>query len=687
MRVMESCKKQQQSANVRKGKSILYLDQFSNSDKIEEFVPGFLLNRTYNIISHLVEKHNVTVFPLTHQGNPDGKYIEKLQQSGVEVIRPPQQLDFNSFAESRNYDIVFIGKPQNLITHREELKNFFPNAFLVYDSGHVLYGRQMPDPAVVFPTEEDKADKTCFNLVVPTEEDKDKADKTSCAVIITCHNYAKYLVESIESVLNQTVLPVDILVVDDASDDNPKGVVDNYPNVRYERVEHRCPNKSRGFGFLDVIKHNPNLAAVAFLDADNYYPESYLETGLPLLGNPLVAVVYPDLQFFENKDTLIQMPEYSWKQMLLRNIMDTSSIVKRDALEQSEFWKLEPLHIADWTMYKKVLNGRWRGAKNPTPLFYRDHNAPHRLTISRQKPKPNHYDLMGLCMEDITIFIPFSGRKEIWEKTRTFLENQSWPHSKTKIIFCDTSFDEKFGGDLKSWLFSSDYEDVHYYKQRIGTPNLADKDRRGNHNVQHNVNMAMAKIYNNLLPKVATEYLLIVEDDNIPEYDCAEKLLRSFTPGGNGCDCGCASTFSVSAPYPHRFWPKRLTMWNWKTINGVLKKEIFSSKELKSRTGSEVIGGNGFGTVMLRSSVIENYPFLAMETPNGNVEGEQFFDVALYAWLKDEKTNLGETYIAKVNWDVFSNHLVKGLEPVHDPLFPDQGSPHAISSSRPIPLI
>ena len=118
----------------------------------------------------------------------------------------------------------------------------------------MLYGRQMPDATETFPTEEDKTYKTCL----------DDSKMPSCAVVITCHNYENYLTEAIESVLNQTVSPVDILVVDDSSDDNPKRVVDNYPNVRYERVEHRCPNKSRGFGFLDVIKHNPTFDDVLY---------------------------------------------------------------------------------------------------------------------------------------------------------------------------------------------------------------------------------------------------------------------------------------------------------------------------------------------------------------------------------------------------------------------------------------
>lgn len=51
------------------------------------------------------------------------------------------------------------------------------------------------------------------------------------------YNYARYLDEALQSVLSQSVLPDEIIVVDDCSTDNPKPIIDKYPSVTYIRHE------------------------------------------------------------------------------------------------------------------------------------------------------------------------------------------------------------------------------------------------------------------------------------------------------------------------------------------------------------------------------------------------------------------------------------------------------------------
>ena len=49
------------------------------------------------------------------------------------------------------------------------------------------------------------------------------------SVVIPTYNHAQWLPESIESALNQTLKPYEIIVVDDGSKDNTKEVVSRYP--------------------------------------------------------------------------------------------------------------------------------------------------------------------------------------------------------------------------------------------------------------------------------------------------------------------------------------------------------------------------------------------------------------------------------------------------------------------------
>jgi len=79
-----------------------------------------------------------------------------------------------------------------------------------------------------------------------------KTQISSVSVIITCHNYGCYLTAAVESILNQTCLPDEILVVDDSSTDNTQEVAQQFSgqDVRYLRVENQRAHLSRYDGLL-----------------------------------------------------------------------------------------------------------------------------------------------------------------------------------------------------------------------------------------------------------------------------------------------------------------------------------------------------------------------------------------------------------------------------------------------------
>jgi len=107
------------------------------------------------------------------------------------------------------------------------------------------------------------------------------------AVIITCHNYGRFLGTAIRSVLAQTHAPAEILVVDDASDDETRQVAEQFADdgVRYLRVENRNAHLTRKAGVDQTTAE-----VVLFLDADNALNDDYIEKGLSEFGDRNVAV-------------------------------------------------------------------------------------------------------------------------------------------------------------------------------------------------------------------------------------------------------------------------------------------------------------------------------------------------------------------------------------------------------------
>ena len=90
------------------------------------------------------------------------------------------------------------------------------------------------------------------------------------SVIIPTYKRPDMLREAIQSVKAQDYPFIEIIVVDDCSDDNTKQVVNDFPDVQYYcNDKNKGPGYSRKFAFL-ACKGN----YVVFLDDDDYYTDS-----------------------------------------------------------------------------------------------------------------------------------------------------------------------------------------------------------------------------------------------------------------------------------------------------------------------------------------------------------------------------------------------------------------------------
>lgn len=108
------------------------------------------------------------------------------------------------------------------------------------------------------------------------------------SVIIPCYNGARFLPEAIESVLGQTYLQFEIIVVDDGSTDNSGEIAVRYPSVRYIRQENQGVAAARNRGLRES-----KGSYLVFLDQDDRMTPNALETGVSCLNaHPDCALVF-----------------------------------------------------------------------------------------------------------------------------------------------------------------------------------------------------------------------------------------------------------------------------------------------------------------------------------------------------------------------------------------------------------
>ena len=118
----------------------------------------------------------------------------------------------------------------------------------------------------------------------------------SVAVIIPTYNYGRFISQAVESVLGQTRLPDEVIVVDDGSTDETKQIVAAFGDrIRYIRQENAgvCAARNRG-----VNESSSEIGA--FLDADDSMESKSLEKQLPLFSERKVGLVHCGLRLFDH---------------------------------------------------------------------------------------------------------------------------------------------------------------------------------------------------------------------------------------------------------------------------------------------------------------------------------------------------------------------------------------------------
>ena len=95
------------------------------------------------------------------------------------------------------------------------------------------------------------------------------------SIIIPVYNSENTIKRAIDSVLSQTYLNWELIIVDDGSTDNSLKIVNEYHD---DRIRILCqsnsgPGKARNFGIENAIGDY-----VVFLDSDDYYDNDYLES-------------------------------------------------------------------------------------------------------------------------------------------------------------------------------------------------------------------------------------------------------------------------------------------------------------------------------------------------------------------------------------------------------------------------
>ncbi len=241
------------------------------------------------------------------------------------------------------------------------------------------------------------------------------------SIIITAHNYGRFLRQCLDSALGQQCdRPFEVILVNDGSRDNTRDICDEY--------ERRYPDRLRvlhldGIGLskaLNVAMQHARGAYIVRLDADDYFDERLLMVEVDFLDrHPDVGMVYPDHFRITTEGVLIdyvRLPRVGDEVTLLDgNPIPSGSMYRRECYDTVGGYNEALRHQEDFDFWIKFIE-RYRVHNLPLPLvYYRKHqvsmstNVDGRMAARRFVKRRFVEDHRDLARHSVLAVIPAMG--------------------------------------------------------------------------------------------------------------------------------------------------------------------------------------------------------------------------------------------------------------------------------------
>jgi teichuronic acid biosynthesis glycosyltransferase TuaG len=201
------------------------------------------------------------------------------------------------------------------------------------------------------------------------------SDIAPVTVIVPCFNCASTIEKSLESILNQTLWPMEIILIDDASKDNTCLIIEN---LIEEYTEHKI--------FLIKLKENsgPGMARnagwqvatqpwIAFLDADDiWHPEKIKVQWGIIKQNVNIDLCGHNSELYSSlipKKPIerINIRQINFTEMLFSNKFPTRSIMLRSDIQHRFYGKDV---TEDYLLWLEIVSDRYNCFKIESTLAF-----------------------------------------------------------------------------------------------------------------------------------------------------------------------------------------------------------------------------------------------------------------------------------------------------------------------------
>lgn len=155
------------------------------------------------------------------------------------------------------------------------------------------------------------------------------------SVIMPCYNDGAYIEEAIASVYAQTYKDIELIIIDDGSDDERTLEILNRISNSNSNTKLLKTNRARPAGARNAGISQATGKYILPLDSDDIIESEYIEKAVKILEeNERIGVVYCYADLFGEKSGRWELPNYSLEKMLLDNIVFVTALFYKEDWEK-----------------------------------------------------------------------------------------------------------------------------------------------------------------------------------------------------------------------------------------------------------------------------------------------------------------------------------------------------------------
>ncbi len=199
----------------------------------------------------------------------------------------------------------------------------------------------------------------------------------SVSIVAANYNNGKYLSDFINSINDSTVLPKELIIVNDGSTDNSLEILDSFSNLNYLQIIDLKEN----VGFCNALNRGLDIATSKYIlraDPDDIVTENRIETQYNYLEqSPQVDVVGSNAFYFNNTShkeifkTNFLKGHSAIKKRYLKGehgVLHATTMIKNTVMKKYRYDQ-ENVRAEDYEIFSKIIADGYTFANISTPLY------------------------------------------------------------------------------------------------------------------------------------------------------------------------------------------------------------------------------------------------------------------------------------------------------------------------------